>query len=71
MKDYYMSKCQTVSHRDIVIKKQANKGPMCQYNSVIDVLVPKEGNAIQTQKDNITMGICKKKKNVNVIHRKL
>lgn len=59
MKDYYMSKCQTMSHRDIVIKKQANKGLTCQYSSVIDVLVPKEGNVIWTQKDSITMGICK------------
>lgn len=58
MEDYYMSKCQTMSHGDIMIKKKKNKQNkdlMCQENSVTDVLIPEEKNATQTQKDNMTV----------------
>lgn len=42
MEDYYMSKCQTMSHRDSMIKNKQNKDLLCQENSVTDVLIPEE-----------------------------
>lgn len=64
MENYYMSKCQTMSHVDIMMKsrqKKKKKGLMCLQISVTNVMIPEEENAIctHTHTNNITMGIYK------------
>lgn len=48
MEDYCMNKYQTMSYRDATIKKQANKHLSYQENSVTDVMIPGEENALWT-----------------------
>lgn len=61
MENYYMSKCQTMSHGDIIMKKQAKKikALTCLQNSVTNVMIPEEEILYVHKKDNITMGIYK------------